>query len=70
MSETTVQYTTKQTPQVTALRSLQDVLTTEQIQRFADECKRMKETGEWGEVVIVFVNGDPKKVSVKMSWNF
>lgn len=70
MSETTVQYTTKQTPQVNALRSLQDVLSTEQIQRFADECKRMKDAGEWGEVVIVFVNGDPKKIAVKMSRSF
>ena len=60
----------KATPQVDALRALQEVLTVEQIQRFADKCRKMKEAGEWGEVGIMFVSGDAKKVYKKVVENF
>lgn len=64
MSDTTLP---RKTPQINALRSLQRNFTTEQIQAIADECQGMAAAKLWGDVVITFVNGTPKKVTVSVS---
>jgi len=54
----------KTTPQVNALRSLQDVFTIEQIQEIADQCKELLESGGWGEIMIRFDNGKPDLIGI------
>jgi len=51
-----------ETPQVTALRSLQEHFTTEQIQQIANACTAVSKSG-WGEVTLVFENHTLSKFS-------
>lgn len=57
-------------PQLDALRTLQETLTTEQIQALADALRQMKKANCFGEVGIMFVSGDAKKVYRKVVENF
>ncbi len=55
---------TKETPQVDALRAMQDVFTNDEIKRLAEACKEAQEN-MFAEVIIKYEHGSPHFIIAK-----
>lgn len=55
------------TPQITALRTLQETFSTVQIQQIANACVELRDKGGWGEIVVKFDNGKPNTLAITIT---